>query len=257
MPAPEREMKMLCDVLDRVDSELLCRIWLFFRPYFKGDSACLDFLHSAYMIEPVCTLSDDLLHVLDDGTQVDDSLFIPRRMLNTVQRLVSAARDMEMIRKGKDVFKIIYIITCIESLMKLAGENGSKKEVIFNFVTKNISDLDKELIVKRFSHVSDDFEIDSSNDDAKLLQFLGVLNELRNIGIHEGDLWDAVFGDHEQPLIFCVNLDIEKFSTKNKKPHCFKSKLTYGEFEAIIVRTAISFIADYVRNQRSKIHADA
>lgn len=256
MPTSEREIKMLRDILDRIDSELLCRIWLFFRPYFQGDDACLDFLHSAYVIEPVCTLSDDLIYILDDGTQVDDALFIPRRMLNTVQRLVSAARDMEMIRKGKEIFKIIYLITCIETLMKLAGIDVSKKEMLFMFVTENISELDKQFIAERFSRVSDDFGIESNSDNARLWQFLGVLNELRNTGIHEGDLWDTVFGDYEHPLIFYVNIDIEKFSAKNKKPHCFKSKLTYGEFEAIIVRTAISFIDGYVSNQRSNIHAD-
>lgn len=52
--------------------------------------------------------------------------FIPGRMVNTAERLVSAARDMEQIRHGKDVLKVVFLVTCVETLQNLIGKSGSK-----------------------------------------------------------------------------------------------------------------------------------
>ena len=66
--------------------------------------------------------------------KANDRLLIPRRMLNCVERLVSAAKDMEQIRRGKDIFKIVYLVTCVETLQKLKGRNDlDKKEMLFDF----------------------------------------------------------------------------------------------------------------------------
>ena len=56
---------------------------------------------------------------------VDENIFIPRRMLNAVARFVTVARDMEQIRRGKDIFKVCFLVTCIETLqiLKKAGKN--------------------------------------------------------------------------------------------------------------------------------------
>ena len=100
-------------VLQRVDSRLLSKLWLFYRDYFGDDDSCLDFFYRAVRQEPICSgkdLKEELLNGTSDNNFVDSNnqLFIPRRMLNCVERMVSTARDMEQIRRGKDVLKLFF-----------------------------------------------------------------------------------------------------------------------------------------------------
>lgn len=89
----------LTTVLQRVDSRLLSKLWLFFRNYFDSDESCLNFIFRAVRQEPVYSqkeLEKRFEEALDNDNFVDpdDHLFIPLRMLNCTERMVSAARDM-------------------------------------------------------------------------------------------------------------------------------------------------------------------
>ena len=130
-PEPGEKLRL---ILQRVDSRLLSKLWLFYRDYFKNDESCLEFLFRAVRQEPVYTEEDlekQFFNAYNDDNFVDpdDHLFIPRRMLNCVERMVSAARDMEQIRQVKDAFKIVFLVTCVETLQKLSGKDGFKKDM--------------------------------------------------------------------------------------------------------------------------------
>ena len=113
-------MNKLRTVLARIDTGHLSKLWIFYRDYFKSDEACLDFIFDVVHNEPLSTTWQQ---------DVDESLFIPRRM-NCVERMVSTASDMELIRKGKDIFKIVLLVSCVETLQTLAGNKSmSKKEM--------------------------------------------------------------------------------------------------------------------------------
>lgn len=99
----------------------------------------------------------------NQGATINDSDFIPRRMLNAVERLVTAARDMEQIRRGKDVFKIVYLVTCIETLQLLKktatdvnGSATSKKELEDIFVRTCIHFIRSYVIEYNMRQASDE-----------------------------------------------------------------------------------------------------
>lgn len=223
-------------VLNRIDSRLLAELWLFYRDYFGSDDACLSFIYAILENEPLSC---------EFNTDVPDSVFIPRRMMNSCMRLVSAARDMEQIRRGKDVFKIVYLVTCAETLQKLAGSKDSKRDMLFDFFEQNTNAEDKNFIATHFQ-LKDDLG-ENENPDS-FIQFIGVINELRNCATHEGDFWEFYFNNtcDKWPLQVSLELNLSTFSPNNKTPHTFCTTLSYREFEDVFIRTCISFIANFV-----------
>lgn len=247
---------MLSTILERIDSRYFASLWLFYRDYFSSDDECLQFMYDALHREPIPNgrcfreSSDPGVYEADDGTKFHESILFPRRMLNAVERLVSAARDMEQIRRGKDIFKIVFLITCVETLQGLANADASGKQAksqLLSFFGENTSAADKAFISAHFSHDDDDSASDGSEDSFK--QFIAVLNEYRNCAAHEGDYWNYCFtgAPDDCPTLLIVNIDLENYSKKNKREHCFRTSIHYKDFESIFIRTCITFIQNYVR----------
>ena len=180
----------------------------------------------------------------DEGAVIYDADFIPRRMLNTVERLVTAARDMDQIRRGKDVFKVVFLVTCVETLQKLSGKSGSKKDLLFAFFEDYTSEDDKRYISERFTH-NDEEGLEKTEDSFR--QFIGALNEYRNCATHEGEYLDFCFNNNRNgyPMLLVLDIDLESFSPRNKKEHCFETLISYNDFESVFVRTCIRFIEVY------------
>lgn len=249
--------KLLTHILKRIDSRHLAKLWSFYRSSFKDDSNCLQFIYDALSNEPA---NDGLIyHEFEEesgnyastkNNAIHDSAFIPRRMLNTVERLVMAGRDMEQIRSGKDIFKIVYIVTCVETLQKLRQQQGSKKQLLFSFFVDFTSDDDKQFIADNFTHNDD--EIITEKEDS-FMQFVGMLNEYRNCATHEGEYWNFCFNNNanDYPILLSLNIDLEKYSPNNKKEHCFRTTISYRQFEAIFIRSCVNFIKNYISSQNS------
>ncbi len=243
----------LNEILKRTGSRHLSKLWSFYRDYFPDDDSCLAFIYHCLKNEPILQgkfakeTGQPGVFSTEDGITFSDDVFIPRRMLNSVERLVMAARDMEQIRRGKDIFKIVYLVTCIETLQKLSGKDKSKKDLLFSFFEDYVSDEDKSFISKRFKHDDEDSQT-IKNDSFK--QFVGVINEYRNCAAHEGDYWNYCFNNNADrdtwPIQFILKIDLTNFSPNNKKEHCFHTQLSYNDFETIFIRACITFIKKYV-----------
>lgn len=247
---------MLNTILERIDSRHFASLWLFYRDYFSSDGECLQFMYDALHQEPLLRgrsyrLNDETgMYEATDGAKFHESVLFPRRMLNEVERLVSAARDMEQIRKGKHIFKIVFLITCVETLQGMANVDTSEpqsKSQLLSFFEENTSATDKAFISAHFSHDDDDSASDNSEDSFK--QFIAVLNEYRNCATHEGDYWNYCFtgAPDDCPTLLIVNIDLKNYSRTNKREHCFQTSIHYKEFENIFVRTCITFIRNYVK----------
>ena len=212
-------------VLQRIDSRLLSELWLFYRDYFQNDDACLNFIANAVRREPIYSEKEQMEKILraaDDKNYIDpdDRFFIPRRMLNCVERIVSAARDMDQIRRGKDIFKIIFLVTCVETLRKLSGEQDKRKvDLLFDFFERYTCKSDKEFICSHFRCEEDD----TSSMDVSFWRFISVINEYRNCATHEGEYWDICFhNDRDKtPLLVIVKARLNKGAPKTE--NCYQT----------------------------------
>ncbi|WP_206458885.1 hypothetical protein [Anaerovorax sp. IOR16] len=258
-------------LLNKCESQHIANLWMFYRDYFESDKSCVEFLLSVFDNEP--NQNDGEISVRDSC----QNIFIPRRMVNTTMRLVLAARDMEVIRKGKDVFKIIYLVSCIETLQTLRGKGGWEKwKMIIDFFVKSTSDTDKETIKMKFKRsLGDDMYNENSISacpDQKICieEFANIINILRNCAAHQGEYWNFSFctpNNEDYGLICLINIDIGKtyinnyesiskdekeklLSHNGQKPHVYEIMLTYREFESIFVRTCIRFIKSYIKEYK-------
>ena len=240
-------------VLQRMNSKQLSKLWFFYRDYFKTDENCLDFIYAAVEHEPVYTDEEQIelffkASEAENYVDPNDSLFIPHRMLNCVERMVSAARDMEQIRQGKDVFKVVLLISCSETLQTLSGKRSKK---FLDFMECNTSTVDKDYIREHFMRVTKTLY----SDEDRFWQFANMLREYRNAAAHEGLYWETCFKNtsNQVPIMITTKL---KTDDKETGTYLFVTNISYQKFEEIFVRTCISFIKNYVSNQEAA-HANA
>lgn len=211
-------------IMQRLNKEHFEALMEFYRGYFPDDASCIQFIFDAIKNEPPndSTIYREQIdshgnYANENGVAINETVFYPRRMLNAVERFVSVARDMEQIRKGKDVFKIVFIISCVESLQSLGNPlctSMSKVQVLLDFFETYTSDSDKQYIRTHFWHDDDDL-FDPKEDSFR--QFIGVLNEYRNCAVHEGDYWDYCFNNNCDGFSALLVLCIDPYSFRRPK----------------------------------------
>lgn len=260
---------LLNAIVDRMDSRTLSRLWSFYRNYFQTDDQCLLFFYNGIKNEP---LSTEQLYINEMGLspidrsnccpRLDNRVFIPRRMMNTVEQLVITAQEVSMVHNGKDIIKLILLVTCIETLQILKEPCPSKWDMLFSFFWNYTSEEDKSYIIDRFcvEYYSDSLN-DFENSEAiePYLGFINAIYEYRNTALHEGKFDEICFNNwpdrDECPKLSCLSMNLkgERNQVTNKKTRTAKkdyiihSRLSYSDFESIVVRTSISFIEGYVK----------
>lgn len=198
---------------------------------------------------------------------------IPRRMLNSIERLVTLADDTEIIRPGKHPLKIFYFVVCIETLYSLSGSSLSKLGMVKDFFNSYILEQDKELILKGFRRDLSDNRFNvhrlpeetfveyearlngptvdrTFNTQVTMEIFASVINELRNCFAHEGDYWQFHFAESDHTVMnsLLVAENREEFlQMKNgADPAHFKRvysvDLSYEQFKGACVRGFINFV---------------
>ena len=257
-------------IKSRINPTHFSKLWNFYRDCFSNESECISFLFKVFEREPIIDyfqLFGVNNPVERNSTQkeydIDDRVFIPRRMVNVVERLVSAARDMEKIRKGKDIYKIIFIVTCVESLQSLKGyanrnnnekkkRKDSKKDMMIDFFCNATSEETKQFLADNFDQLHfDQFNEDSEGektdnkkeDAAKSLAVF--LYKFRNSAVHEGRFGDSLFSyDEEYPLSISYN---DGYSNDKIE---YWVNMSYSQFEQLFVQSCIRFINIFIEEMK-------
>jgi len=198
----------------------------FFKSYFQNEEELERFL-----LEKITCSKDD----------------IPRRMINTVHRLVVLSDDMIKVRSGSRDLTIFFILTCIETLYTLVPDLKMKKQdIIIDFFEKYLCENDKEKIQTKISILVDDHDTPSL-EDPSIEQFALLLIAVRNNLAHEGVYWKLHFEDESSE-----DSMLHTFKSKLKKDGGFSDityeiGITYKEFRLACMRAFINFINDYYR----------
>lgn len=202
---------------------------------------------------------------------------VPRRMVNTVERLVTLADDIEQVRKGKDGLKIFFLVVCIESLNVLANPQTatSKVGMVIDFFENHICPEDKEFVLQmvtrsladqRFNVYKEDFEsveeyeirqtqkVDRSFTTSITIEtFARIINEVRNIFAHQGSYWEFHFSDGKIPIINGLHLaesreesNLVKKGKQQMEERIYDINLTYPDFREICVKGFMNFIRNYM-----------
>jgi hypothetical protein len=201
---------------------------------------------------------------------------VPRRMLNSVHRLVTLADAMDEVRPGKDSLKIFYYVVCIESLYHLRdGDVENKTLAIIDFFTTYIEEDDRQLILdnfhrnladekfnvhKRPEETYEEYQerlsttVDRTFNTRVSMDVLArVVNEIRNCFAHEGDYWNFHFAnsDHSMMNSLTVAENQGEASLKRKRitaelRRVYSVDLTYKQFKVACIRGYLHFVRAYV-----------
>lgn len=243
------------------DEELMSRLIVFFESFSEES-------------EQLIVLIQDILLYKKSN--------VPRRMLNSVERLITLADDTEKIRPGKHSLKIFFFVVCIESLYTLANINMNKTMMVIDFFDKYVSESDKVLIKDSFQRnlADEKFHVHQKKDETEeqyklrmstvvdhtfntqvsVEVFARVINELRNSFAHEGDYWGFHFaeGDHEVINTVVVAENHEESKQKNKGEiegfqRIYTVNMSYEQFKLICIRGFIQFVRSHFESVHSAV----
>lgn len=195
-------------------------------------------------------LEDFLLKVYRFPKNLENGEVVPRIMMNSVQRLVTLADDMELIRPNKSALKSFFIVVCIESLYFNAKLNKmSKYEMVIDFFEKYITNEDQKYILKTFNRsIADDKFVPGEpfKDEVNIEVFSRVINEVRNVFVHQGDYWSFNFAPSNSDHVLMQDIIVEEEKSKGKAKRIYEIMLDYNIFRQICVKGFINFINSYI-----------
>lgn len=194
---------------------------------------------------------------------------IPRRMLNSIERLISLADDIEVIRPGQHCLKIFHFVVCIETIYFLSGCEMEKYKIVIDFFTNYVKDEDKRTILEQFRRdPADDrfflqqlsnetdaqYKERTTNNQLTMEVFARVINEIRNCFAHEGNYWNFHFADSEytvlNSLVVAENYKDYKQISEGKidgLERVYSVDLTYDQFKSACVRGFTQFVKEYIK----------
>lgn len=158
----------------------------------------------------------------------------PRKMVNTVKRMVSLADDTEGIRPGRDSVKIVFLVTALESLYHLAGSQKSKADMVRHFFQSGMPQPKRELILAKVTRVKDSSGPPAEGIPISMEEFADIILEVRNTFAHEGIYWGFSFGRRLNTL------------PVRGESRAYEVNLTFGEFRKALVAGMINHVSSYI-----------
>jgi hypothetical protein len=184
---------------------------------------------------------------IDFEIQENECFPIPRnkklRMMNNIQRFSSVMDVIE----GKEVIKLFFLITCIESLYEIANKKLKLYGTLVDLLDNHLEDTEKLEITNGFHHSIADDKYIMANRDFDINAVSKLLVELRNVFAHEGIYWEFSFSNGDYPVqnnIYIIEVD--EFSRKEnvKKERTYDISITYEDLRKLLIKAMINFIND-------------
>lgn len=173
---------------------------------------------------------------------------IPRRMINSIERLITLADDMENIRKGRVCLKIFFFIVCIETLYKLNDQNKIKRKInmVIDFFNNYISEADKKYILLNVRRSLADSKYDLYYDFEESIDieiFARIIYQIRNEFAHEGVYWNFTFAHDE--ITMMNHMTVKEKENEHKEERIYDISLKYNEFREICAKGLINYTQEY------------
>ncbi|WP_339303469.1 hypothetical protein [Paenibacillus sp. FSL R5-0519] len=169
---------------------------------------------------------------------------VPRRMLNTAQRLITLSDEIDIIRPGRRDLSIFFLITCIESLYGfIPAVKLKKQEIAIHFFENYFNQDDKKIIQESItiSGINDEVYY---KEEISMSEFALLMTAIRNNVAHEGVYWTFHFNeeDYDGRTLNLVKSKLKKDEGYNQIT--YEVGLTYRQFRNACIRACISLIND-------------
>ena len=219
------------------NGEYRSKMELFYNPYFDSKEVLVEFFYKIFK------------------TEIEDSNFAPRRMMNQIQRFISLANDIDRIRSSVDTLKIIFLKTCLESLASLTGTD---KKSFYKYFIDLISEQGKSYILNNIELIYLENKVNEIKYEYELSieDFFEIIKAIRNMAVHDGICWETqLFSSDDAPLITIMTINQKIFQKFKYYPvgkcnfeYCFETSLNYEKFIFYFVDTCIRYLLKYIDN---------
>ncbi len=212
--------KLLQEQIRSEQFEILCR---FFKPY-KSD--CENLIGTA------------ISHADGDATAF--------RMLNGIERMISLADHVEKIERSTDQIRIFFLISLCEGLFNLFSDDEiPPSERVFKFFEDFVSE-DADLFKYKFQRsLSDPEGIGKKGVHLTPREVASVLYFLRSQFTHEGIGYTFHFS-HDGVASNLNLIEVYKRRSGERKREIYSVKMTYKEFNDVIVRMSLRCVERYI-----------
>ncbi len=188
----------------------------------------------------------------------DDVDKTPREMVNQIQRFVTLANDIDLIRPGRDPLRIFFIKTCMEALWSLSGMN---KKTFYDIFPSFLSSEGVNYILQNFSILFFEDEIADHiyevSHTLTICDFFEIIKAVRDMLVHDGNYWEMQFFAHDKDSTWIATLQTDEkilvsYEYQKKsgmfRTYHFETKLQYGEFIHYFVEACITFVLTQLRD---------
>jgi hypothetical protein len=168
---------------------------------------------------------------------------IQRRTINNVQRLVSLADELTIVKPGKWDLAIFFLLSCVESIYGLNGLQMQKQEMVIDFFEKYVSADEHDFIRKSIMIAGETVPYDYQ---ITMERFSLLLISVRNLVAHEGVYWNLQFIHEEAdriPIMHSFIAKPDKHSPVSKV--LFTTTMKYSELRDIFIKGFIRFIIQH------------
>ncbi|MBU3072526.1 hypothetical protein [Clostridium estertheticum] len=207
--------------------------------------------HIKFYSEFISNLAE-LEHFIAEKLEYQEDM-TPRRMINTVQRLLTLSDEMENIKPGKRDLSIFFILTCVESLFTLQKQEVriQKQEMIIRFFNEYIDYTDKQFLIDKVK-ISKIGEEQPYFNSITIEQIALLMCVIRNKVAHEGIYWSFSFYDESQDFSILNIINSKLRKDQGYQLITYEVDLTYNDFRKICMKGFINFLNDYFRRNCSK-----
>ena len=217
--------------INRHQTELIS----FYAPYFNKDEELSAFVSDAFDYENGCLAK--------------------RQMLYQVQRFVSLANDIEMLRPGRDCLRMLFIKICLESLCSLSGYTNKQKPLFYDAFIDCFSENGKTYILDNFklSGFDDEFcgHVYEASHELTLNDFFEIVKFTRNMVVHQGIYWEMQFFAHDDDSTWLASIETTEkilksyaYQSKNSRSvtYHFETTLKYEKFIYYFIEACVKYI---------------
>lgn len=163
-----------------------------------------------------------------------------RSIILRLKWFLEIANGIEEIKPGRPALKLIFIMALIEGVSRIKEENDDLKSIdaINKFFELTNEDSKKYILENFKSTITEKKEI--TFDD-----FLEIIYDIRSRAVHGNTFWEFSFMDKDtkekEPdyFSFVISGYLKSKEDSKKKRITLDIKLTYDEFEKIIIDTVI------------------
>lgn len=172
----------------------------------------------------------------------------PLRIMNTIERLGRLSEEFAARPLDGTALCVLFLVVSIEAIYSLSESGPTKKhEILIEFFNKFVIAQDGERLRQGIRRSMADNSGALQCDQMLSLEAIArIVNELRNLFAHEGEISIFAFADPQLSPVLNI-LGVKEAEGEGKVEHAYDVTLDLSDFRLIVLRGCVNFLQKTLR----------